>query len=139
MTSRQPVRFNLANSLTELDRLSAKLEQIGETWGLAPKVILQLNLALDELFTNMVNYGLDKDSHKQMVFTIQLRNGVIEIIMCYEGKPFDPTESSAPDFDVPLKEKEIGGLGIFLVRQYTDSIDYRREKGKNIVTLTKTI
>lgn len=139
MVFQEPVTFSLANSLIELDRLHAELEQIGEAWKLAPKLILQLNLALDELFTNVVNYGLDTDSQQRVVFTIHRRNDVLEIVMSDEGKAFNPTEPADPDFDVPLEDKEIGGLGIFLVRKCSDTISYSRENGKNIVTLTKKI
>lgn len=139
MAFQKPVTFSLANSLSELDRLNAQLEEIGKAWKLSPKLILQLNLALDELFTNVVNYGLDTDSQQRVVFTILYRNDVLEIVMSDAGKAFDPTEPADPDFDIPLEDKEIGGLGIFLVRKCCDTISYIRENGKNIVTLTKKI
>jgi len=139
MTSPAPITFSLETTLTELDRLSGELERMGEVWDLAPAVILQLNLALDELFTNVVDYGIEPGDRSQVDFTIQLRNNQLEIIICDEGKPFDPTISVDPDLTIPPMDKKIGGLGIFLVRQYTDSIDYRRDNGKNIITLTKTI
>lgn len=139
MPVRKPVCFSLDTSLTELDRLNRELEELGERWDLSPAVILQLNLALDELFTNVVDYGIAPDTSSKVTFTICMSSDKLEITMCDEGKAFDLTVPPDPDLSLPPEDKEIGGLGIFLVRQYTDSIDYRRESGKNIITLTKKI
>ncbi len=133
----QPIRLTLDSSLSELDRLSEVLDKVKEEWRLTDKFILQLNLVLDELFTNVVSYGYEVESKQQIIFTLTLHHDEIQITMCDSGKPFDPTIPEDPDMEVPLDEKQIGGLGIFLARQYTDKLDYRREENKNRVTLTK--
>ncbi len=135
----QPVTFSLSSSLSELDRLSEKLDLIGEQWKLDGKTILQINLALDEVFTNVVSYGMEKDASQLITFSLEKRGEEIEIVVCDSGKAFDLTGAAAPDLGLPVDEQQIGGLGIFLIRQYTDKIDYKREKGKNILTLTKKI
>lgn len=135
----QPITFKLDNKLSELDRLSELLNTIGEQWSLSSSVVLQINLVLDELFTNLVCYGLEEGSEEQITITLNYEIDRIKIILSDAGKAFDPTIPQDPDLDVPLDEKEVGGLGIFLVRQYTDNIDYRRENDRNIVTLTKKI
>lgn len=135
----QPITFILENSLSELNRLSEMLDKIGEQWQLPGKALLQLNLVLDELFTNVVSYGFEKESTHQVRFTIQFHADEVQITMCDDGKPFDPTLPANPDFKLPIEDKEIGGLGIFLIRQYTDEVDYKREHEQNIVTLTKKI
>ena len=140
MTDRhQQIRLTLDNSLTELDRLNEMLEQFNTEWLLSDKLLLQLNLVLEELFTNAVCYGYKDDSKQQIDFLFLLSADEIQITMCDNGRPFDPTSPEDPDLDGPLSEKEIGGLGIFLARQYTDTLNYRREENKNIVTLTKKI
>jgi len=138
-SSPDPITFSLANSVKELNRMSMVLDDMRAAWELAHHVVLQLNLALDELFTNVVTHGLDNGIQKEIVFTIELRDRELEITMCDEGAPFDPTKPADPDFTTPLAEKEIGGLGIFLARQYTDSIRYKRENDRNYTTLTKQI
>ena len=137
--NKQPITFCLCNSLAELDRLSKELDTIGELWELDGKTILQVNLALDEVFTNVVSYGIAGESGQQVTFSLYHRDDKIEIVVCDRGKPFDLTKAADPDLDLPLDQQSIGGLGIFLIRQYTDSITYKREAGKNILTLTKKI
>ena len=131
------ISFSLSNSLSELERLSEHLDSIGEKWSLPGKIILQLNLALDELFTNVVSYGLDSEPGQQINFTIALRDDEIRIVVSDGGQSFDPTQAPDPDLNLPLDDQPVGGLGIFLMRQYTDNMEYRRENEKNIVTLTK--
>ena len=135
----QQISFSLHNSLAELDRLHEKLETIGEQWSLPGKTILQINLALDELFTNVVSYGLEGEANQEINFIVSHQKDEICIVVSDGGKQFDPTQAPDPDLELPLDDQPIGGLGIFLMRQYTDKINYKREKGKNIVTLTKKI
>ena len=140
MTDRhQHTRLILDNSLTELDRLTEMLEQFNKEWRLSDTLVLQLNLVLEELFTNAVCYGYEDGSKQQIDFIFLLRDDEIQITMCDNGRPFDPTSPEDPDLNGPLSEKPVGGLGIFLARQYTDSLDYRREENKNIITLIKKI
>lgn len=131
------VRFSLDNSIKELDKLSNELESAGRRWQLAPKIVLQLNLALDELFTNVVSYGFDKDSAQQVDMTLELFSDRICATMVDSGRPFDPTKPLDPELGLPLEEKDIGGLGIFLARQYVDDLQYRREGEQNIIILVK--
>lgn len=131
--------LKLDNSLTELARLNETLDQFKQDWQLSDKFILQLNLVLEELFTNAVSYGYEDDSKQQIDFEFRIGEGEIEITMRDNGRPFDPTTPEDPELNGPLAEKQIGGLGIFLMRQYSDNIEYRRENEKNIVTLTKKI
>jgi anti-sigma regulatory factor (Ser/Thr protein kinase) len=133
------ITFSLAGSLSELDRLSDKLKMVGDQWNLNEKTVLQMNLALDELFTNVVSYGIDSQGHQQISFSLDHCGEKIIIVVTDNGKPFDPTRAPDPDLDLPLDKQPVGGLGIFLMRQYTDEIEYRRENEKNIVTLTKKI
>ena len=138
-SGKKQITFSLAGSLSELDRLSDMLKMVGERWNLSPKAVLQMNLALDELFTNVVSYGIDNQAHQQVSFSLDYCDGIIRIVVTDSGRPFDPTSAPDPERNVPLEKHPIGGLGIFLIRQYTDKIEYRRENEKNIVTLTKKI
>ena len=133
------ISFSLDNSIKELDKLSLELESAGRRWQLAPKIVLQLNLALDELFSNVVSYGFDKDSAQQVDMTLELSGDQIRATMVDNGLPFDPTKPLDPELSLPLEEKNIGGLGIFLARQYVDDLQYRREGEKNIIILVKKI
>ena len=135
----QQITFSLQNSLGELDRLSEELSMVGEQWHLPDKIVLQINLALDELFTNVVNYGLEDYPEQEINFSLTFLGDEISIVVSDGGRSFDPTQAPSPNLDLPLDDQPIGGLGIYLMRQYTDKIEYRREENKNIVTLTKKI
>lgn len=131
------VRFSLGNSLKELERLSEHLEIAGNRWHLSPQIILQLNLALDELFTNIVNHSFDSTSQQRVDLTLEYSEGNIIITMIDGGPAFDLTKSADPDLDLPVGKRDIGGLGIFLARRYMDKISYTREKEQNILTMIK--
>jgi len=136
---RQHTRITLKNTLSELDRLHVILLEIQDEWQLSGKFILQLNLVLDELFTNVVSYGYVDNSEEKVCITLLRRDNLMEITMSDSGKPFDPTLAKKPELDRLLAEVPDGGLGIFLVHQYTDTIHYKRADDKNILTLTKKI
>lgn len=136
---RQQIRFMLSSSLSELERLHTILEQLKGDWQLPDTFILQLNLVLDELFTNVVSYGLGNEADQTVDFNLTHHGDAVEVIMCDRGRPFDPTTADTPDLDLSLDEKPTGGLGIFLARRYADTFAYRRAEDKNILTLTKKI
>ncbi|MBT8355546.1 MAG: ATP-binding protein [Desulfofustis sp.] len=119
--------------------MSEMLGEISERWNIPGKTILQINLVLDELFTNVVSYGLEEDSSQQVHFSLSYHGNELSIVVSDDGRSFDPTQAPKPELDLPIDDQPVGGLGIFLMRQYTDNIEYRRENEKNIVTLTKKI
>jgi anti-sigma regulatory factor (Ser/Thr protein kinase) len=136
---RQQIHFMLSSSLSELVRLQTTLEQLKSDWQLPDAFILQLNLVLDELFTNVVSYGFVNQPDQTVDFSLTHRGDSVEVTICDHGRPFDPTTADSPDLHASLNEKQAGGLGIFLARHYVDTLSYRRAEDKNILTLTKKI
>ena len=100
---------------------------------------MQINLVLEELFTNVVFYAFDD----QLEHTINLGFTLIDqhqlmIRLEDDGKPFNLLEKKVDDvFDKPLEERQIGGLGIHFIREMMNSVEYQREDNKNIVILKK--
>ena len=133
------ISFSLRNSLSELDRLREQLRLAGQRWKLSEKTILQINLVLDELFTNIVSYGFDDTLDHSIVISLEYDGERMQITMTDDGHAFDINQADNPELDISPDQKDVGGLGIFLVRQYVDDISYKREKGKNIIKLTKII
>jgi len=118
-----------------------KVEEFGAAHGLPMKVIFHLTLCLDELVTNIISYGYaDFDEHPIDV-TINYVDEVISIRIEDDSEPFNIFEAPEPELDVPLEERKrpIGGMGIHLVKNMVDEIDYKREDGKNILLLKKNI
>lgn len=95
-----------------------------------------LRLVLEELVVNVVNYAYGEDGDGPLDITVDNRDDAIAITLAGRGAPFNPLEQEAPNTDLPPDERPIGGLGIFLVRQMMDSVSYRYEDGRNILTVT---
>ena len=129
----------LTNDISEVSKLYEFVEEIGNEFSLTPDVVFNLNLVLEEAVVNVINYAYPKEEHQSIYLSASLRKGSIVLILTDTGKEFDPT--MAPDVDITLSadEREIGGLGIFLIRQIMNEVKYERIDGKNILTLGKKL
>lgn len=129
----------LANDIAEVSRLATFIEEVGEAFALTPDVVLNLNLVIEEAVVNVINYAYPKEQHESIYLSAHLHEGSIVLVLTDTGKEFDPT--LAPDADITLsaEEREIGGLGIFLIRQIMNEVRYERIDGKNILTLEKKL
>ena len=129
----------LANDIAEVSRLATFIEEVGEAFALTPDVVLNLNLVIEEAVLNVINYAYPKEEHQHIYLSAHLHEGSIVLVLTDTGKEFDPT--LAPDADITLsaEEREIGGLGIFLIRQIMNEVKYERIDGKNVLTLGKKL
>ena len=121
--------------LEELTRLTEVVENLGEQedWSLA--LVGKVNLVLEELAMNTINHGHDEGLH-EITVTFNSTDETLTIDVVDDGKPFDPlTDAPVPDVNAPMHERPIGGLGVFLVRKLMDELTYRREEGRNHLTL----
>ena len=137
--AKNKVSFKLKSNLSELDALCQKLEKFGESMGLSKKCIFEANLALDELFTNIISYGFDDKNEHTIRIAISLQNDELVFNIEDDGLPFNPTEVETPDLECTIEECRIGGLGIHLAKNLMDEVCYQRCKDKNILTLKKNI
>ena len=119
----------------ELERLTAAVETLAEQDNWPAALTFKVNLVLEELVLNVINYAYDESGHQlEVKLTCSEEDLVIEITD--EGKPFDPLhDAPEPDMDSPVEERRIGGLGVYLVRTMTSAMQYRREDGKNHMTV----
>jgi anti-sigma regulatory factor (Ser/Thr protein kinase) len=137
--AKNKLSFKLKSKLSELDALCKKLEKFGQTMGLSKKCIFEANLALDELFTNIISYGFDDKNEHTVRITISLQNDELVFNIEDDGVPFNPTEAETPDLECTIEECRIGGLGIHLAKNLMDEVCYQRCNNKNILTLRKNI
>ena len=104
------------------------------------KAQMQIDVAIDELFSNISRYAYPGGQGEATVrFAFDEAERVCSVIFMDRGIPFDPLAQQAPDVNSPLADRPIGGLGIFLVRKTMDSVSYRYENGQNILTIQKKI
>ena len=108
--------------------------------GCSLKAEAQIDIAIDEIYSNIVKYGYEEEggevtvsfdtSEEPLAMTLSFRD---------EGKPFNPLERRDPDVTLSAKDRKIGGLGIFMVKKSMDDIRYEYRDGKNILTIRKTL
>ena len=132
------LELSLANDLSEIARAAERIEEFCEALALAPQVTYAVNLAIDEILTNTINYGYDDDEAHRIELTLRLEDGKLIVVMVDDGREFDSSLEREPELEASLEERALGGLGLFLVHQMMDDIVYRRQDGRNIVTLTKS-
>ena len=102
-----------------------------EAWEIPMKVVSKLQIVADEIYSNIVRYSQAKNAKVTAV-----QNGtVLSLRFEDDGKPYDPTTAAEPDITASAEEREIGGLGIFVVRNMMDSMDYKYKDGHNVLTL----
>ena len=131
--------FKLKSNLSELDKLCQQLEKFGQSLGLSKKCIFEINLALDELFTNIISYGFADDDEHVIKVTLTPQNETLCLCIEDDGMPFNPVDAKEPELECTVEDCKIGGLGIHLLRNLMDEICYERCGDKNVLTLKKNI
>jgi serine/threonine-protein kinase RsbW len=100
--------------------------------------LYELVLAVEEAVTNIILHGYEGGSGV-ITILIQPNDGSVEIVLQDDAPPFDPTRVPAPRLDLPLDERPLGGLGIYIMRKHSDEVKYQRTpSGLNELTLVKT-
>lgn len=129
----------LKNEVAEINRLAKFVEELGEELNLTPDLVFNLNLVLEEAVANVILYAYSKEEQQDIILTVEESDKNLIFVLTDNGKEFDPTQ--APDADITLsaEERQIGGLGIFLIRQIMDKVEYQRIEGKNVLTLGKLL
>jgi anti-sigma regulatory factor (Ser/Thr protein kinase) len=131
--------LTLHNDVQEIPRLATFIEEIAENHAIDMATSMNLNLAMEEAVVNVMNYAYPKESVNNIDITAEVNDEEIAFSIADSGIPFDPTQKGEPDLTLDAEDRPIGGLGIHLVRQLMDTLDYRYENGHNILTLKKRI
>ena len=121
--------------LSALRDVSRMVEGFGAAHRLDESRVYMLNLALDELITNSVNYGFDGVAEPRIEITLWISGRLLVLTITDNGCRFDPTERARPDLSSPLEERPEGGLGLHLVRTFADRVTYQYTEGENRLTL----
>ncbi len=131
------LHVSLPAKLTEVRNLSAAVEEFGDANQLPLPTVFVINLALDELITNAVTHGTFAVPDPTIDVHLKAERDVVVLIMEDNGSPFDPTEMKADDVDTTssLEDREVGGLGLHLVRSFAHEVSYQFADGKNRLTV----
>jgi sigma-B regulation protein RsbU (phosphoserine phosphatase) len=136
---REELDIKLTNQLPEIERVNQTLTEFGQRHGLTPGVVHDLNLALEEILTNIVSYGYTDDREHEIKVRLSTQPGEVRAEVEDDGQPFNPLEAPEPDTTQSLEERTMGGLGIHLVRKLTDGLEYQRQAGKNLLLMRKNL
>jgi anti-sigma regulatory factor (Ser/Thr protein kinase) len=123
--------------LENLETMMNFIVERAKALGFDNKKIYQIRLAAEEVLVNVINYAYpDKNGNLQITLRTK-GNAGIEVEVADWGLPFDPLAAPEPNTCAPLEEREIGGLGIYLMRKFMDEVYYKREGDRNILTFVK--
>ena len=133
------IRIVLCNNLSEIDKLCRELENFGQTCGFSSKTLSELNLILEEVVANIISYAYGDALRHEIVVQADLEDDELVLEVEDDGRPFNPLQIPPPDLEGPLERRKVGGLGLHLVREFTNSIVYDRKKEKNHLVVRKKI
>lgn len=121
------------DSIAEItDLINEELEE----HGCPLKTLTQIDIAVDEIFSNIAFYAYGGGTGEAKV-AVSAHDGLAEIVFSDSGKPYDPLTASDPDVTLSAEERKIGGLGIFIVRKTMDEVTYEYRGGMNVLTVKK--
>jgi phosphoserine phosphatase RsbU/P len=133
----EELEIKLNNKVSELERFNQTLTEFGQHHGLDPKIVHDLNLALEEILTNIISYGYTDNREHEIKVRLSVQPGEVKAEVEDDGQPFDPLAAPEPDTAKSLEERPIGGLGIHLVRKLMDNLEYKRQGERNLLTMKK--
>lgn len=133
------ITIQVSADVREIERLNRLVRQFGELHEVPSRTLYAVNLALDELVTNVILYGFDTPQGRRVTVRIATGGGELVASVLDDGKAFNPLEVKPPDLDAPLEQRDLGGLGIHLVRSLMDHVSYSRDEEKNVLTVRKRI
>lgn len=126
----------------DLQNLQSVFEYIHSVMDSCPEadlISIAVELAVDEVFTNIASYAYPDGEVGDVIIAAELTDSNMVIKFTDWGLPFNPLEKRDPDLDVPIEERRVGGLGIYMVKQYMDDVSYEYIDGTNNLTLIKEI
>lgn len=129
----------LKNDIHEVTRFSSFMESATQKMGIEKTDARKLRLAVEEAVVNVINYAYPVGTEGTVEVRLMSNAHRIKMMIIDSGVAFDPTSKEKVDTTLLAEERQIGGLGILLVRELMDSINYEREDGKNILTLIKNL
>jgi sigma-B regulation protein RsbU (phosphoserine phosphatase) len=133
--------LSVSGHLDELETVSRWLDATTKAWDISGSVTFNLQLCCEELVSNAVRHGLGTstpacDAQDHLLIRLSALSEILQLDIEDRGPPFDPTKADEPVMPDNLESAKIGGLGIHLARQFSDSMLYERIDGTNRVSLT---
>jgi anti-sigma regulatory factor (Ser/Thr protein kinase) len=131
------VKVTVKNRIEDLLRVNALFESFATQHDISGRLRYHLLVSIEEILTNIIKYGFDEAGVHPIHITFRRVEDQIEMEFEDRGREFNPLEIGEPDLDSPIEDRQLGGLGIHLVKKMVDEAKYRREGDRNILLLRK--
>ena len=131
--------IKIKNHVEELEKVNQFVEEIGEELGLDMELQMNLNLVLEEMVSNVIFYAYPKGTPEEIELAAESDGKELTFVLSDNGIEFDPTAKEDADPDVNPMERDIGGMGIYIVKNIMNKVTYQRLEGKNLLTMQKKI
>ncbi len=132
----QSLDIVIKNDFSELGGLCLDVNGFLEKHSMAARVVYAVNLAIEEVLTNIIKYGYDDSKPHDISVHLTLEGEGLRLVLVDDGRRFDVDKAPEPDMSIPASDREVGGLGIHLVRNMLDTLTYTRNGNKNTLELT---
>lgn len=127
------------NEEQELSRVAEFMETVCDELQLDMHVAMKLQVAMEEMVTNVIFYAYPKGTSADITLTAESDGQELTFVLSDTGKPFDPTAKEDADLDVNPMDREQGGMGILIVKNIMNEVSYQRLEGRNLLTMKKDI
>ena len=131
--------LKLKNQISELERVNQFVEEIGDELGLDMELQMNLNLVMEEMVSNVIFYAYPQGTEAEIELVAESDGKEVTFVLSDSGKEFDPTMKESVNTDINPAERDIGGMGIFIVKNIMNKVSYQRLEGKNLLTMKKEI
>lgn len=132
--------LNIAATVENIEVVTDFVNEQLEALGCPMKAQMQIDIAIDELFSNIAHYAYNPDVGIATV-RVEIMEEPLSVVITFidGGVPYDPLQTADPNTGLPIEEREIGGLGIYIVKKSMDEITYEYKDGKNILSIKKKL
>lgn len=130
---------DFASDRTELEKLEGFTADFALKAGLSDKDLFALQIVVEELVTNVIDYGEVPVGEHAATVDLTAQDGLLTIVIRDRGKEYNPLLREDPDVTLPAEERPIGGLGVHFCKKLTDTQDYERRDGCNVLTMRKKL
>lgn len=120
-----------------MDEIREMVAEVARTGGFSEKTIYSLQLAADEAASNIIEHAYEGESDASLFVTCDMKSDELVITMRDTGKSFNPKNIKEPNLKADLSERQIGGLGVYLMRKLMDTVHYESTRAGNLLTMTK--
>jgi serine/threonine-protein kinase RsbW len=131
--------ITILNQDDEVARVALALDRLGAEHRLAPAVLADMQIAVDEVLKNLIDYAYPDDGTHEILLRFEVSDNMLEAMIEDDGMPFDPLSTPTPDLHMPLRERRPGGLGLHFVRNLMSEISYDRVGNRNRLVLRKRL